>query len=71
MEFQYYFLNGHAVCDRKKKKEITLVQEDFDEIKHEHEINQTHSTIFTIGLSQFMLRPKLRETATVSTSFYG
>ena len=46
--------------------EITLVQEDLDEIKHEHEINHTHSTIFTIGLGQIVFRPKLRENGSVS-----
>lgn len=57
-----------VVCDRKKKVEIRLVQEDFDEIKHEHKISHTHSTIFTIGLSQIMFRPKLRENVPVNTS---
>ena len=64
-----YFKINITVCDRKKKVEITLVQEDFDEIKHEHKINHTHSTIFTIGLGQIVFRPKLRENVPVSTSY--
>jgi hypothetical protein len=57
------------VCDRNKKAEITLVQEDFDEIKHEHKINHTPSTLFTIGLSmsQIVLRSKTREKIPVRT----
>ena len=51
------------VCDRKKKVEITLVQEDFDKIKQEHEATRTPSTLFNIGLSmsQIVLRQKTRE----------
>ena len=53
-----------AVCDRKKKVEITLVQEDFDEIKHEHEVTRTPSTLFAaigLSMSQIVLRQKTRE----------
>lgn len=66
---EIYFIYFQIVNDRKKKAEITLVQEDFDEIKLEHEAMRTPNTLFNIGLSmsQIILRQKTREKVPVRT----
>ena len=37
-----------AAGDRKKKVKITLEKSDFDEVKHEHDLNHTHTKLFSI-----------------------
>ena len=43
-------MHTHVASDRKKKVKITLVEADFNEIKMEHNLNHTHSTMFKFGL---------------------
>lgn len=41
----------HSASDRKKKVKINIEKADIDEIKLEHDLNNTHKTIFNIGLN--------------------